>query len=104
VHVGPEVTPKTLSRSAYTSVSGIGGFDIIEREHHRADGRRPAKDLSVFYSGGNHQPGRPRSMRFGARAERSHRHGLHYPARIPSAILSRIIQHNDADVMIAGRL
>ena len=37
--------------------SGIGGFDVIEREHSEPAERRPAQDLAVLYSSGHRQSG-----------------------------------------------
>jgi len=54
---GLKVTPENDERVGVHIGSGIGGFDIIEREHTALMDRRPAQDLSFLHSCGNRQPG-----------------------------------------------
>ena len=51
---GLKVTPENDERVGVHIGSGIGGFDIIEREHSSLARRRPAQDLSFLHSFGNH--------------------------------------------------
>ncbi len=54
---GLQVTPESSPRVGVHIGSGIGGFDVIEREHTNLLARRPAQDLSLFYSRLDRQSG-----------------------------------------------
>ncbi len=65
---GLKVTPENDERVGVHMGSGIGGFDIIEREHRTLLEGGPAEDFSFLYSCHAHQPCRRQvSMRFGAK-------------------------------------
>ena len=100
---GLKVTPENDERVGVHIGSGIGGFDIIEREHSALIEGGPRKISPFFIPSAiiNLAAGQV-SMRVGAK-------GPNEPP--PTACTTsahsigdsfRIIQHNDADVMIAG--
>ena len=52
-----KVTPDIAEVTGVYVASGIGGFDVIEREHSKLLTRRPRTHFPVFHSRGNHQSG-----------------------------------------------
>ncbi len=103
-HSGLVVTPEISDRFGVHIGSGIGGFDIIEREHTAMMEGRSAQDLAVLYSGDDREPcRRPRQHQVqGPRPERGHRDRLYLQRALHRRPPSRIIQRGDADAMIAG--
>ncbi len=71
---------RTAERTGVDIGSGIGGFDVIEREHYGAAQRRPAQDLALLHSRGHREPGRRASQHSLRRQgpERGHVHRLHH--------------------------
>ena len=75
---GLAVTPENSEQVGVYIASGIGGFDVIEREHTQADAGRAGKNLAVLHPRDDHQPGcgpylHPLRR---ARAQLRHRYGL----------------------------
>ena len=54
---GLQITPENAERVGVFIGSGIGGFEIIEREHTNLLARRPAQDFSLLYSRGHREHG-----------------------------------------------
>ena len=52
-----KVTPDIAESTGVYVGSGIGGFDVIEREHSKLLQGGPGTHLTVFHSRGNHQSG-----------------------------------------------
>src|SRR6201997_4294977 len=100
---GLKVTPENDERIGVHIGSGIGGFDIIEREHSALLRGGPRK-ISPFFI--------PSAIVNLAAGHVSMRHGAKGPNEATATASTtsahsigdsyRIIQHNDADVMIAG--
>jgi 3-oxoacyl-[acyl-carrier-protein] synthase II len=100
---GLKITPENDERVGVHIGSGIGGFDIIEREHAALVEGGPRK-ISPFFI--------PASIINLAAGQVSMRHGAKGPNEATATACTtsahsigdsfRIIQHNDADVMIAG--
>ena len=98
-----KVTPENDERVGVHIGSGIGGFDIIEREHQNLIDGGPRK-ISPFFI--------PAAIINLAAGQVSMRHGAKGPNEATATACTtsahsigdsfRIIQHNDADVMIAG--
>jgi 3-oxoacyl-[acyl-carrier-protein] synthase II len=98
-----KITPENEERVGVHIGSGIGGFDIIEREHAALVEGGPRK-ISPFFI--------PASIINLAAGQVSMRHGAKGPNEATATACTtsahsigdsfRIIQHNDADVMIAG--
>ncbi len=98
-----KVTPENDERVGVHIGSGIGGFDIIEREHAALVEGGPRK-ISPFFI--------PAAIINLAAGQVSMRHGAKGPNEATATACTtsahsigdsfRIIQHNDADVMIAG--
>jgi 3-oxoacyl-[acyl-carrier-protein] synthase II len=98
-----KVTPENDERVGVHIGSGIGGFDIIEREHYALAEGGPRK-ISPFFI--------PAAIINLAAGQVSMRHGAKGPNEATATACTtsahsigdsfRIIQHNDADVMIAG--
>jgi 3-oxoacyl-[acyl-carrier-protein] synthase II len=98
-----KVTPENDERVGVHIGSGIGGFDIIEREHQALIDGGPRK-ISPFFI--------PAAIVNLAAGQVSMRHGAKGPNEATATACTtsahsigdsfRIIQHNDADVMIAG--
>jgi len=98
-----KVTPENDERVGVHIGSGIGGFDIIEREHQNLIDGGPRK-ISPFFI--------PAAIVNLAAGQVSMRHGAKGPNEATATACTtsahsigdsfRIIQHNDADVMIAG--
>ena len=87
---GLKVTPENAEQVGVYIGSGIGGFEVIEREHQTLLEHGPRAHLAVFHSRDHHQPGVGvrlypyRRQRGRIRLQR--RPVL--PVRIPSAIRS----------------
>jgi 3-oxoacyl-[acyl-carrier-protein] synthase II len=100
---GLRVTPENDERVGVHIGSGIGGFDVIEREHIALLEGGPRK-ISPFFI--------PAAIVNLAAGHVSMRHGAKGPNEATATACTtsahsigdsfRIIQHNDADVMIAG--
>jgi 3-oxoacyl-[acyl-carrier-protein] synthase II len=100
---GLKITPENDERVGVHIGSGIGGFDIIEREHLSLMEGGPRK-ISPFFI--------PAAIINLAAGQVSMRHGAKGPNEATATACTtsahsigdsfRIIQHNDADVMIAG--
>jgi 3-oxoacyl-[acyl-carrier-protein] synthase II len=100
---GLKITPENDERVGVHIGSGIGGFDIIEREHSALLEGGPRK-ISPFFI--------PSAIINLAAGQVSMRHGAKGPNEATATACTtsahsigdsfRIIQHNDADVMIAG--
>ena len=100
---GLKITPENDERVGVHIGSGIGGFDIIEREHAALVDGGPRK-ISPFFI--------PAAIINLAAGQVSMRHGAKGPNEATATACTtsahsigdsfRIIQHNDADVMIAG--
>src|SRR3989440_3566468 len=100
---GLKITPENDERVGVHIGSGIGGFDIIEREHSALMEGGPRK-ISPFFI--------PSAIINLAAGQVSMRHGAKGPNEATATACTtsahsigdsfRIIQHNDADVMIAG--
>jgi len=98
-----KITPENDERVGVHIGSGIGGFDIIEREHTSLIEGGPRK-ISPFFI--------PAAIVNLAAGQVSMRHGAKGPNEATATACTtsahsigdsfRIIQHNDADVMIAG--
>ncbi|HEY4905139.1 MAG TPA: beta-ketoacyl-ACP synthase II [Candidatus Sulfotelmatobacter sp.] len=98
-----KITPENDERVGVHIGSGIGGFDIIEREHQALVEGGPRK-ISPFFI--------PAAIINLAAGQVSMRHGAKGPNEATATACTtsahsigdsfRIIQHNDADVMIAG--
>ena len=88
---GLDVTPEISERVGVHIGSGIGGFDVIEREHISLLNGGPRKISPFFIPAAivNLAAGHV-SIRYHARrTERGHVHGLHHPAPMPLAMPSR---------------
>lgn len=100
---GLKITPENDERVGVHIGSGIGGFDIIEREHSALIEGGPRK-ISPFFI--------PSAIINLAAGQVSMRHGAKGPNEATATACTtsahsvgdsfRIIQHGDADVMIAG--
>jgi 3-oxoacyl-[acyl-carrier-protein] synthase II len=100
---GLKITPQNAERVGVHIGSGIGGFDIIEREHTNLMEGGPRK-ISPFFI--------PAAIVNLAAGHVSMRHGAKGPNEATATACTtsahsvgdsfRIIQHGDADVMIAG--
>ncbi|SPF44678.1 3-oxoacyl-(acyl-carrier-protein) synthase II [Candidatus Sulfotelmatobacter kueseliae] len=98
-----KITPENAEHVGVHIGSGIGGFDIIEREHAALVEGGPRK-ISPFFI--------PAAIINLAAGHVSMRHGAKGPNEATATACTtsahsvgdsfRIIQHNDADVMIAG--
>jgi 3-oxoacyl-[acyl-carrier-protein] synthase II len=98
-----KVTPENSERVGVHIGSGIGGFDIIEREHANLVEGGPRKISPFFIPAAiiNLAAGHV-SMRFGARGPNEATATACTTSAHSIGDSYRIIQHNDADVMIAG--
>src|SRR6202022_4553722 len=98
-----EVTPENSENVGVHIGSGIGGFDIIEREHTSLMEGGPRKISPFFIPAAivNLAAGHV-SMRFGARGPNEATATACTTSAHSIGDSFRIIQHNDADVMIAG--
>jgi 3-oxoacyl-[acyl-carrier-protein] synthase II len=100
---GLKVTPEEGERVGVHIGSGIGGFDIIEREHSALIEGGPRKISPFFIPSAiiNLAAGQV-SMRLGARGPNEATATACTTSAHSIGDSFRIIQHNDADVMIAG--
>jgi len=98
-----KITPENTERVGVHIGSGIGGFDIIEREHTALMEGGPRKISPFFIPAAivNLAAGHV-SMRFGARGPNEATATACTTSAHSIGDSFRIIQHNDADVMIAG--
>jgi 3-oxoacyl-[acyl-carrier-protein] synthase II len=100
---GLQITPENAERVGVHIGSGIGGFDIIEREHANLMEGGPRKISPFFIPSAivNLAAGQV-SMRFGAKGPNEATATACTTSAHSIGDSFRIIQHNDADVMIAG--
>jgi 3-oxoacyl-[acyl-carrier-protein] synthase II len=100
---GLKITPQNDERVGVHIGSGIGGFDIIEREHTALMEGGPRKISPFFIPAAiiNLAAGQV-SMRFGAKGPNEATATACTTSAHSIGDSFRIIQHNDADVMIAG--
>jgi 3-oxoacyl-[acyl-carrier-protein] synthase II len=100
---GLKVTAENDERVGVHIGSGIGGFDIIEREHSALIEGGPRKISPFFIPSAiiNLAAGQV-SMRFGAKGPNEATATACTTSAHSIGDSYRIIQHNDADVMIAG--
>jgi 3-oxoacyl-[acyl-carrier-protein] synthase II len=98
-----KVTPENDERVGVHIGSGIGGFDVIEREHISLLEGGPRKISPFFIPAAiiNLAAGQV-SMRFGAKGPNEATATACTTSAHSIGDSFRIIQHNDADVMIAG--
>jgi 3-oxoacyl-[acyl-carrier-protein] synthase II len=98
-----KITPENEERVGVHIGSGIGGFDIIEREHSALIEGGPRKISPFFIPAAivNLAAGHV-SMRFGAKGPNEATATACTTSAHSIGDSFRIIQHNDADVMIAG--
>ena len=98
-----KITPENDERVGVHIGSGIGGFDIIEREHLALMEGGPRKISPFFIPAAivNLAAGQV-SMRFGAKGPNEATATACTTSAHSIGDSFRIIQHNDADVMIAG--
>jgi len=100
---GLEVTPENAERVGVHIGSGIGGFDVIEREHTALMEGGPRKISPFFIPAAivNLAAGHV-SMRFGAKGPNEATATACTTSAHSIGDSYRIIQYGDADVMIAG--
>ena len=100
---GLKITPENAERVGVHIGSGIGGFDIIEREHAALMEGGPRKISPFFIPSAiiNLAAGQV-SMRYGAKGPNEATATACTTSAHSIGDSFRIIQHNDADVMIAG--
>jgi 3-oxoacyl-[acyl-carrier-protein] synthase II len=100
---GLQITPANAERVGVHIGSGIGGFDIIEREHTALLKGGPRKISPFFIPAAivNLAAGHV-SMRWGAKGPNEATATACTTSAHSIGDSFRIIQHNDADVMIAG--
>src|SRR4051794_41701444 len=100
---GLKITPENDERVGVHIGSGIGGFDIIEREHSALIEGGPRKISPFFIPSAivNLAAGQI-SMRFGAKGPNEATTTPRTPSAHSICDSVRLIQHGDADVMIAG--
>jgi 3-oxoacyl-[acyl-carrier-protein] synthase II len=98
-----KITPENDERVGVHIGSGIGGFDVIEREHTALLEGGPRKISPFFIPAAiiNLAAGQV-SMRFGAKGPNEATATACTTSAHSIGDSFRIIQHNDADVMIAG--
>jgi 3-oxoacyl-[acyl-carrier-protein] synthase II len=100
---GLQITPENAEMVGVHIGSGIGGFDIIEREHTNLMEGGPRKISPFFIPAAivNLAAGQV-SMRFGAKGPNEATATACTTSAHSVGDSFRIIQHGDADVMIAG--
>ena len=98
-----KITPENDERVGVHIGSGIGGFDIIEREHTALIEGGPRKISPFFIPSAiiNLAAGQV-SMRYGAKGPNEATATACTTSAHSIGDSFRIIQHNDADIMIAG--
>ena len=98
-----EITPENAERVGVHIGSGIGGFDVIEREHTALMQGGPRKISPFFIPAAiiNLAAGHV-SMKYGAKGPNEATATACTTSAHSVGDSFRIIQHNDADVMIAG--
>ena len=97
------VAPENAERIGVYVASGIGGFDVIEREHTKLEQGGPGK-ISPFFIPAtiiNLAAGHI-SIRYGAKGPNSATATACSASAHAIGDAFRIIQHNDADAMICG--
>jgi len=102
-HSGLEVTPKIADRFGVHIGSGIGGFDVIEREHSAMLAGGPRKISPFFIPGSivNLAAGHV-SIRYNAKGPNEATATACTSSAHSIGDAFRIIQRGDADAMIAG--
>ena len=97
------ITPENAERVGVHIGSGIGGFDVIEREHSNLINGGPRKISPFFIPAAiiNLAAGQV-SMRYGAKGPNEATATACTTSAHSIGDSFRIIQHGDADVMIAG--
>src|SRR5512135_733715 len=100
---GLQITPENAEMVGVHIGSGIGGFDIIEREHSALIEGGPRKISPFFIPAAiiNLAAGQV-SMKYGAKGPNEATATACTTSAHSVGDSFRIIQHNDADVMIAG--
>jgi 3-oxoacyl-[acyl-carrier-protein] synthase II len=100
---GLKITPENAERVGVHIGSGIGGFDVIEREHEALLSGGPRKVSPFFIPAAiiNLAAGQV-SMRFGAKGPNEATATACTTSAHSIGDSFRIIQYGDADVMIAG--
>jgi len=100
---GLKISPENEERVGVHIGSGIGGFDVIEREHSNLINGGPRKISPFFIPAAiiNLAAGHV-SMRFGAKGPNEATATACTTSAHSLGDSFRIIQHGDADVMIAG--
>jgi 3-oxoacyl-[acyl-carrier-protein] synthase II len=100
---GLKITPENAERVGVHIGSGIGGFDVIEREHYALIEGGPRKISPFFIPAAiiNLAAGQV-SMRYGAKGPNEATATACTTSAHSIGDSFRIIQRNDADVMIAG--
>ncbi len=100
---GLQVTPEIADRTGVYIASGIGGFDVIEREHRKLLEGGPGKISPFFIPASivNLASGRV-SIRYGARGPNSATATACSASAHAIGDACKIIQRSDADVMICG--
>jgi 3-oxoacyl-[acyl-carrier-protein] synthase II len=100
---GLQITPENAERVGVHIGSGIGGFDVIEREHSALIAGGPRKISPFFIPAAiiNLAAGHV-SMRYGAKGPNEATATACTTSAHSVGDSFRIIQHCDADVMIAG--
>jgi 3-oxoacyl-[acyl-carrier-protein] synthase II len=100
---GLKITPENSERVGVHIGSGIGGFDVIEREHSNLINGGPRKISPFFIPAAiiNLAAGHV-SMRYGAKGPNEATATACTTSAHSVGDSFRIIQHGDADVMIAG--
>ena len=100
---GLEITPENAERVGVHIGSGIGGFDVIEREHSNLIEGGPRKISPFFIPAAiiNLAAGQV-SMRYGAKGPNEATATACTTSAHSIGDSYRIIQYGDADVMIAG--
>src|SRR3984957_6748957 len=100
---GLKITPEDSDRAGVYIASGIGGFDVIEREHSKYLAGGPGKISPFFIPASivNLAAGHV-SIRYGARGPNSATATACSASAHAIGDAFKIIQRGDADVMIAG--
>jgi 3-oxoacyl-[acyl-carrier-protein] synthase II len=102
-HSGLQVSPQNAERVGVHIGSGIGGFDVIEREHTAMLQGGPRK-ISPFFIPGTivNRAAGPVSIRYGARGPNEATSTACTTSAHAVGNAFRTIERDDADVMIAG--